>query len=387
MTATPNEVSGVSREPGGVAFRHPIDDGLALRVLLPHDLPGLWAVIERNQPALLRWFANMPAFESEEHLRAEYPGWMQRMGRGEGYTLGVEVGGEVRGVIWHAKLSPPHRWCEIGYWLDEAVGGQGVMTGACRRFVDFSFRELGMHRVDIHASDRNDRSRAIPRRLGFTEEGVKRQMWQLPDGRHDCVMYGMLANDWPAEERAEARLTHRIDDTLGLALWEPRHAEEVFGLVDGSRGHLRAWLPWPDRVKAVDDERPVIAENWAKLATGELSVCAVMDAGRAVGGVGLHPLPRFKGTAEIGYWLAEAGQGKGRMTRAVAAVLDHAFGPAAMHRVEIRCEPANAKSCGVPERLRFTREGTQRKLCEYDGRWIDHHVYAMLAEDWPVRPG
>jgi len=385
MTATQTEASEAIRRAGGVVFRHVIGDGLALRVLLPHDLPALWAVIERNQPALRRWFANVPGFESEEQLRADYPEWMQRTGKDEGYSLGVEVDGEVRGVIWHGKFNRLHQWCEIGYWLDEAVQGRGVMTRACRRFVDFSFRELGMHRVDIHASHHNGRSQAVPQRLGFTREGVKRQLWQLPDGRHDCVMYGLLADEWEAEDREPLRFAHRVDDTLSLALWEPRHADDLFAAIDADREHLRAWLDWPDKVQSIEDERRVLAGHWSKLAAGELPGVAIVDAGRPAGAAGLHPLPRFKGTAEIGYWLTQAGQGKGLMTRAVAALLDHAFGPAGFHRVEIRCEPANTRSCGVPERLGFTLEGTQRQLCEYDGRWIDHRVYAMLAEQWKRR--
>jgi ribosomal-protein-serine acetyltransferase len=46
----------------------------------------------------------------------------------------------------------------------------------------------------------NRRSRAIPERLGFRQEGTLRQA-ELVDARYlDSVMYSMLAADWRAAE-------------------------------------------------------------------------------------------------------------------------------------------------------------------------------------------
>lgn len=42
----------------------------------------------------------------------------------------------------------------------------------------------------------NTRSRAIPERLGFTEEGVRRQAEKFADRRHELVVYSMLAHEW-----------------------------------------------------------------------------------------------------------------------------------------------------------------------------------------------
>ena len=55
----------------------------------------------------------------------------------------------------------------------------------------------GQLRIADERSVENRRSRAIPDRLGFNQEGTLRQL-QLVEGRYlDCVSYSMLAEDWP----------------------------------------------------------------------------------------------------------------------------------------------------------------------------------------------
>ena len=70
------------------------------------------------------------------------------------------------------------------------------MTEACRELVDYGFSPLGLHRVEIRCAIGNQRSRAIPERLGFVNEGIARQGEWLYDRYVDLVVYSMLAPDW-----------------------------------------------------------------------------------------------------------------------------------------------------------------------------------------------
>ena len=70
------------------------------------------------------------------------------------------------------------------------------MTRACRALVTHAFRELGLHRVEIRAAPGNRRSRAIPERLGFRQEGILRDAEWPYDHYVDLVVYAMLADEW-----------------------------------------------------------------------------------------------------------------------------------------------------------------------------------------------
>lgn len=74
--------------------------------------------------------------------------------------------------------------------------GKGLMTKACETLVRHAFEDLGLNRVEIRAAVDNRKSRAIPERLGFQQEGVLRDAEWLYDRYADLVVYAMLAKDW-----------------------------------------------------------------------------------------------------------------------------------------------------------------------------------------------
>jgi RimJ/RimL family protein N-acetyltransferase len=60
------------------------------------------------------------------------------------------------------------------------------------------FEIAGLDRIDIQVEPANDRSLAIPRKLGFTEEGtLRRRLEPHDDGlpRGDSVLFSMLREE------------------------------------------------------------------------------------------------------------------------------------------------------------------------------------------------
>ena len=89
--------------------------------------------------------------------------------------------------------------------------------------------------------------------------------------------------------------------------------------------------------------------------------------------------------AYLGYWIDKDHQGRGLMTEAVRATTAFAFSAAGLHRVQAAVMPQNAASVRVVEKVGYRREGmAERYLC-IAGRWEDHALFAMTAEDWSAR--
>jgi hypothetical protein len=59
--------------------------------------------------------------------------------------------------------------------------------------------------LTIRAALENVRSRAIPQRLGFREEGVLREAERVGDGYLDIVVYSMLGTEWRSSADAADR--------------------------------------------------------------------------------------------------------------------------------------------------------------------------------------
>jgi ribosomal-protein-serine acetyltransferase len=87
----------------------------------------------------------------------------------------------------------------------------------------------------------------------------------------------------------------------------------------------------------------------------------------------------------LGYWLGEEYQGKGLVTAACRALVEHAFGELGLNRVVISCATENEKSCAIPERLGFRREGIERQAEWLYDHFVDHVTYSALASEWLTR--
>lgn len=89
-----------------------------------------------------------------------------------------------------------HRSAQIGYWLGKDYQGRGIMTRAVIALVEYGFNRMGLNRVEIHAAVQNEKSRSMPEKLGFLNEGCIRQAEWLYDHYVDHMVYGMLAEEW-----------------------------------------------------------------------------------------------------------------------------------------------------------------------------------------------
>jgi ribosomal-protein-serine acetyltransferase len=179
---------------------------------------------------------------------------------------------------------------------------------------------------------------------------------------------------------------HIIEPGLEMRLYEERFVEEVFAAIDANRDHLRRFLPWVDKTKSIDDTKTFFFESRLKFANNNGFEAGVWENNHYVGGLGFHFIRWERRFTEIGYWLAADAQGRGIMTKACTAMINHAFDTWKLNKVEIRCDPENARSRAIPERLGFKQEGILRQvLTGGDGQLHESVVYGILADEWAAR--
>jgi ribosomal-protein-serine acetyltransferase len=177
-------------------FRFALGDDAELRLLEERHAPALFDLVDANRAHLRRW---LPWVDSDRAVQdVQY--WIrvctQQFASNQGYECGIWWQGELVGTIANHRIDWRNRATSLGYWLGEQYQGRGLMTRACAAMVGHAFETLDLRRVEIRAAAENRRSRAIPERLGFTEEGVLRDAEWLYDHYVDLVVYGLLADEW-----------------------------------------------------------------------------------------------------------------------------------------------------------------------------------------------
>lgn len=168
-----------------------------VRPLEAGDGAELYALVRAN-PDLQEWMpwaADQDLAATERFIAAAE----RQLRDGTGFQAAIEPEEGIVGVVGLHAIDWVNRNTSIGYWLAEGARGRGLMTAAVRALLDYAFRELELHRIEIHCAPENRRSRAIPERLGFREEARLRET-ELVGGRYlDSVVYGMLAEEWGRE--------------------------------------------------------------------------------------------------------------------------------------------------------------------------------------------
>jgi ribosomal-protein-serine acetyltransferase len=176
--------------------------------------------------------------------------------------------------------------------------------------------------------------------------------------------------------------THRLDDDRWLRIPEESDAEELYELTAVNRRMLAEWLPWAVG-STVETTREFIRLRRLEFVGNGGFSAVIVEHDRIVGSIGFPDVNHNLGSCEIGYWLGHSAQGRGTVTLATRALIDHAFGTWKLHRVMIQAGVGNARSRAVPERLGFTLEGVLREAERYpDGHYVDLAVYGLLASEW-----
>lgn len=181
-------------------FHHRIDDHITLHLTHPRFANAVFEITDRNRDHISPWLP----WIAQTHTVADTRGWIDatRAEFAEGKALPLIIcydDAPVGSVGLHIRQA--HSRGEIGYWLDQAHTGRGIMTRACAYVIQQAFEEYQLNRVEIRAAVHNTRSRAIPERFGFVQEGVLRQMFWVNDEPQDIVIYGKLRAEWEQEAR------------------------------------------------------------------------------------------------------------------------------------------------------------------------------------------
>ena len=180
---------------------------LLLRCWEPRDAVLLKEAVDSSIDHLLPW---MP-WAADEPQTVEEKADLLRTFRGN-FDLGVDFvygifapdeAEALGGTGLHTRIGLDA--LEIGYWIRASRAGEGLTTEATAALTRVAFELTDRERVEIRCDPANERSRAIPRKLGYIEEATLRRRLHYPEPR-DVVVYSLFRADFPSSPAASAAL-------------------------------------------------------------------------------------------------------------------------------------------------------------------------------------
>lgn len=177
-----------------------LGDDLELRLMELRYLPAYHKLSVKNYSRLY-WLPGEPTLQdSERRIR----GGLTQFVEGAGLDAGIFAAGELRGFVGLFHIDSRFKSAEIGYWVDEEAEGQGLISRAASALLTYAFTELRLHRIDLKCADTNTRSIRVAERLGFSLEGRQRKADQIGGEWQDLLLYGILEEEWQAQQATRA---------------------------------------------------------------------------------------------------------------------------------------------------------------------------------------
>lgn len=128
-------------------------------------------------------------------------------------------------------------------------------------------------------------------------------------------------------------------------------AAQLYEVIDSNRAYLREWLFWVDLTTEVNGSAVFIQSVTETNSAKQSLVLGIWRGDQLLGAISLVDINYESKIAQLGYWIAEAEQGKGYITASCKALITHAFENFAIEQIHIRCIAENERSHAVIRRL------------------------------------
>jgi RimJ/RimL family protein N-acetyltransferase len=170
---------------------------LKIRLVEAADLPSVLAI---NADDAVTRYLPYETWTGDADAQAWFDRALQRLAAREAgqFVIVQRDSGRVIGTCLLFHFDEASARAEIGYVLAQESWGAGYMLEAMKAFVAFAFGQVGLRRLEAEIDPRNLSSAGLLARLGFVEEGLLRQRWDLKGEVTDSRLYGLLRAEWSA---------------------------------------------------------------------------------------------------------------------------------------------------------------------------------------------
>jgi ribosomal-protein-serine acetyltransferase len=181
-------------------FYREIESNLKIGLSIPQFAEEMFALTDRNREYLKAWLPWLDKVQKVEDTSEFLQLQLKRFGEGEALHLSIFYKGKIAGVLGYNRLDLINCIGHVGYWLGEEFTGKGIMTKAVTELIHLGFENWPIQKIEIHCADDNMKSRAIPEKLGFQNEGTIRRTAKVYDSHQNHIIYGLLREEYFANQ-------------------------------------------------------------------------------------------------------------------------------------------------------------------------------------------
>lgn len=177
-------------------FEIKINERLSLKLRNAKDAEAFFNLVDKNREEFRKWLPWVDSTISPKDTNEFIIKCLDDFEKKKSADFGILYENKWVGSMGYNNIDIANKKAEIGYWLDKDYQGKGIMTDCVRAIIDYGFKELDLHRIEIKCASSNAKSKAVPERLGFTLEGTLRDDHRINGAFSNSLIFGILKSEW-----------------------------------------------------------------------------------------------------------------------------------------------------------------------------------------------
>jgi ribosomal-protein-serine acetyltransferase len=176
-----------------------IDSQLELRSARHEHAQAFADLVVSNHDSLRRYLPAITQVDSLESAQEHMAHCLKEAEALELLEVHIFFENQLCGAIRLNYFEHHNQKVALGYLIDTAHQGKGLVGRSARAMIDFAFNELNMNRIELRCVPENLASVKVAERLGFVQEGRLRQAEMLDQGLVDLLVYSLLKSERPPQ--------------------------------------------------------------------------------------------------------------------------------------------------------------------------------------------
>ncbi|MBW6534363.1 MAG: GNAT family N-acetyltransferase [Mariniphaga sp.] len=173
-----------------------INSKLRLEAIKLNQAEVIFEAIDRDREYLKEWLPFIEETQQVAQTEEFIKSIVSQCGKKKDEVFTIWYNQDFAGLIGFKDTDWINRKTELGYWLTEKMQGKGIATACVKKMIKIAFNKLGMNRIQIKVACKNEKSSAIPKRLGFQYEGTERE-GEFHRGKYlDLQVYSFVKSDY-----------------------------------------------------------------------------------------------------------------------------------------------------------------------------------------------
>jgi len=169
---------------------------VSLRIIRHRDAKTIEQLVLSNREWLRPWEATNPHGPTSFDFKAQIRSLLRALESNDGIPFVILYKGEIVGQlnvanILHGSVSS----CVIGYWIAPEVAGLGITPTAVALAMDYMFKVVGLHRVEIDIRLENEASIRVVEKLGLRYEGLKENYIHINNDWRDHYVFALTSDE------------------------------------------------------------------------------------------------------------------------------------------------------------------------------------------------